>query len=94
MRGADGGLLLEPKLTAGQFLNGRAELDCVAAGHRLHIRYDNPQALTYGDYQIAAVTCGGKPLAGCGAAVRIARSDLPAPGGEPIALRVLLAPAE
>ena len=61
VRGCGGDLVLQPKLTAGQFdADGAAEIVCTAAGRRLRVRYENPQKLDWGAYQVGSVTAGDR----------------------------------
>ena len=61
VRGCGGDLALEPKLTAEQFdAAGMAEIRCAAAGRKLSVRYENPEKLDWGAYQIGTVTAGDR----------------------------------
>jgi cellobiose phosphorylase len=59
VRGEDGALVLEPRLTAAQFGPGRmAFLRCRFAGRTLEITSRNPELLEYGDYQLGLLRLG------------------------------------
>lgn len=61
VRGSGGDLVLEPKLLAEQFdAKGIAEIHCTAAGRKLRVRYENPEKLDWGAYQIGTVTAGNR----------------------------------
>lgn len=63
VRGEAGELLLQPKLTAGQFdADGIAAVGVTFADRNLEIRYENPDHLEYGQYQIHKILCGGAEL--------------------------------
>ena len=63
VRGEAGDLLLEPKLTAGQFdAGGHAAVQVTFAGRRLTVCYQNPDRLDYGSYRIGAAVCDGAEL--------------------------------
>lgn len=63
VRGETGDLLLEPKLTAGQFdAGGHAAVQVTFAGRRLTVCYQNPDRLDYGSYRIGAAVCDGAEL--------------------------------
>lgn len=78
VRGRRGDLELSPKLTAALFdEDGVAEIECTAAGRRVHVRYLNSDGLDWGSYRIAAVTCGVRSWTGEGTTVLIPDEDLP-----------------
>lgn len=78
VRGCEGGLLLSPKLTAEQFdPNGIAEIFCTGAGHTLHVRYENPEKLDWGGYEIGTVSIGGQTRAVQGAEAFLPAAELP-----------------
>lgn len=59
MRGKNGDLMLEPKLLPCHFDGeGIAEIRCTSAGHKLLVRYRNPQGLS--EYRIGKVVCGDR----------------------------------
>lgn len=61
VRGSGGDLVLEPKLLAEQFdAEGIAKIYCTAAGRKLRVRYENPEKLDWGTYQIGTVTAGNR----------------------------------
>ena len=76
VRGEAGDLLLEPKLTAGQFdEKGRAMVSVTFAGRRLTVCYENPERLDYGSYRIGAAACDGAELcAGSSSSLLIPRA--------------------
>ena len=76
VRGEAGDLLLEPKLTAGQFdEKGRAMVSVTFAGRRLTVCYENPERLDYGSYRIGAAACDGAELcAGSSSSLLISRA--------------------
>ena len=76
VRGEAGDLLLEPKLTAGQFdEKGRAMVSVTFAGRRLTVCYENPERLDYGSYRIGAAACDGAELcAGNSSSLLISRA--------------------
>ncbi len=79
VRGKAGDLVLAPKLTAGQFTaDGKAEITCASAGHTLHVCYENPDRLDWGEYMIQSVICGGQTWAGQGTELVIPAKELPA----------------
>lgn len=81
VRGRAGDLVLAPKLTAGQFGgDGAAVISCASAGHRLRVRYENPEGLDWGEYEIGLAECGGRSWQGHGAELVLPRAELP--GGE------------
>ncbi|MCD4779739.1 MAG: cellobiose phosphorylase [Candidatus Omnitrophica bacterium] len=56
IRGEWGDLVLEPKLTVNEFNDQNiASVDFHFAGKRMHVRYENPNRLNYGDYKITTV---------------------------------------
>lgn len=78
VRGQAGDLVLAPKLTAGQFNDqGIAEITCTSAGHSLQVRYENPEKLDWGEYQISSVACGGKTWIGKGTEIILPSMELP-----------------
>jgi len=92
VRGIHGDLLLEPKLTAGQFDDaGAAEISCTAAEHALRVHYENPQRLDWGEYQLGTAKCGERSWTGGGASLLIPRAALPQTDG-PLELTVTLIP--
>ena len=93
VRGRDGDLLLEPKLTAEQFdAGGTAELCCTAAGRRLRVRYENPDGLDFGQYRLKSVFCAGRQWTGDSAQIVIPRGELPQ-GEQPLELTAELVSA-
>ena len=76
VRGEAGDLLLEPKLTAGQFDEKcRAMVSVTFAGRRLTVCYENPERLDYGSYRIGAAACDGAELcAGSSSSLLISRA--------------------
>ena len=94
VRGRGGDLVLEPKLTAGQFDGeGIAEIRCTAAGKKLHVRYENPEKLDWGAYQIGTVAAGDRQWEAQAGAVTIRREELPEADGV-LELTVTLLPRE
>lgn len=94
VRGQAGDLVLAPKLTAAQFdSDGAASIACTSAGRRLHIRYENPMGLDWGEYQIGTVSCRGRVYTGEGLSMTLRRAELPQ-AGEPLELTVTLVPCE
>ena len=92
VRGAGGGLLLEPKLTAEQFdASGAAEITCTAAGRRLRVRYENPGRLDYGQYRLGTVRHGDRQWTGNGGRTLIPRKEMPE-GEGPLELTAVLLP--
>ena len=93
VRGFQGDLLLEPKLTAALFDGaGTAEISCTAAGRALRLRYENPGKLDWGAYGVGAVSCGGVSWTGGGQpSVLIPKGSLPEADG-PLELTVTLIP--
>lgn len=78
VRGRAGGLVLSPKLTAEQFsADGVAEISCASAGRSLKVRYENPEKLDWGQYEIGSVNCEGRSWSGQGAEILISSQDLP-----------------
>ena len=75
--GKMGDLSIAPKLTAELFRAGAAEIECTAAGRRIHVRFLNPDALDWGEYQVTSVTCKDKTWNGQGLAAVIPREELP-----------------
>ncbi len=79
VRGRAGDLVLAPKLTATQFdETGAAEIICTSAGHRLTVRYENPEHLDWGQYRIASAACGEKVWTGTGEELVLPAHELPA----------------
>jgi len=63
VRGKDGDLLIEPKLSAGHFLKDSSiSVERVFAGKRLKIIFFNPEKLGYGKYKIARVLLNSENL--------------------------------
>ena len=63
VRGGAGDLVLEPKLTAGQFDGaGCAAVRLSFAGRQLEVCYHNPDGLEYGSYRIVQAGCGSAAL--------------------------------
>lgn len=64
IKGHDGDLWLEPKLTAAQFDERRtASLRCRFGGRVLEVTYHNPALLEWGDYRIGALHIGDRTVA-------------------------------
>ena len=94
VHGSGGNLCLEPKLTLGQFdADGTAEITCAFMGNPLRVRYENPQKLDWGQYQIESVHMQEKSFRGGGARLVIAREELPERAGE-LFMEVRLAPKD
>jgi cellobiose phosphorylase len=92
VKGRLGDLVLEPKLTAGQF----DETECLAvqtvfAGKDLDVTYCNPRRLEYGAYGILSVSVDGRelPLEAGSRSLVISRQEL-AGWPEQVRIRVLL----
>lgn len=63
VRGLGGDLLLSPKLTRDEFdKNGLAAVDCVMAGKKLQVIFENKKRLDYGKYSIKQVQQNGQPV--------------------------------
>ncbi len=93
VRGELGNLRLTPQLTLAQFdENGTAALHTLFAGRSIHVTYQNPAKLEFGQYQIQSIAVAGAeiPLE-AGAAIPSIRRDLisEAPG-ERVEIRVVL----
>ena len=84
VRGEAGDLLIQPKLTAGQFdADGCAAVQVTFAGRRLEVRFQNPSHLEYGQYGIRKAVCGGGELeVSSPAQLAIPRSALEGLAGE------------
>jgi hypothetical protein len=79
VQGDLGNLRLAPRLVQEQFdAEGRASIHTLFADRALDIVYQNPEALDYGEYTIAAVTLDDAPLPmeEPGDTVRIERAQL------------------
>jgi len=64
VRGLWGDLLLAPKLVAEEFgTAGQVEVRTSFGGRRIRVKYENPEGLEFGDYEVAAITANGKPVA-------------------------------
>ena len=60
IKGRLGDLVLEPKLTSGQFRNAdRVKVETIFAGKKLEVIYRNPAKGSYGEYRISGVTVNG-----------------------------------
>lgn len=78
VRGHEGDLLLEPKLTKEQFDDlGNAEIECTAVGRRLRVRYEDPSGADHGEYLIGGVVCGEKHFEVNSESFIIPSSELP-----------------
>ena len=63
LRGEKGDLSLRPKLVAAQFdQDGNSRLTSMFADKMIKLRYDNPQHLEYGSYQIDSILLNEKPV--------------------------------
>jgi cellobiose phosphorylase len=63
VKGELGNLVIEPKLTAGQFdAEGRAKVRTWFAGKPIEVLFENPERLEYGKYHLEEVTLQGKKL--------------------------------
>ena len=63
VRGVNGDLILEPKLTSAHFdPEGVAQIRCCSAGCDLLVRYHNPQRLAWGEYRIGSIRSAGREL--------------------------------
>ncbi len=92
VRGCGGNLVLEPKLTAEQFdAEGIAEICCTAAGRRLRVRYENPEKLDWGAYQVGTVTAGDRQWTPEAGRILLRPEELPETGGA-LELTVTLVP--
>ncbi len=64
VRGKAGDLVIDPKLTAGEFdEDGKASITLPFAGKTLKVVYKNHGKKSYGQYKAASVTVDDKPLA-------------------------------
>ncbi len=64
IRGENGDLLIEPKLTAEQFkFNSAISINRFFAGTKIQVNISNPKKLDYGSYGILKATLNSKPLA-------------------------------
>ncbi|MFA5150698.1 MAG: cellobiose phosphorylase, partial [Candidatus Omnitrophota bacterium] len=64
VRGEDGDLLIEPKLTAGQFgENPTLSITRSFSGAKVQVNISNPKRLDYGEYRILKASLNSKPLA-------------------------------
>ncbi|MDD5662610.1 MAG: cellobiose phosphorylase, partial [Candidatus Omnitrophica bacterium] len=78
VRGEDGDLLIEPKLTAGQF-EGKSTLSITRSfsGVQVQVNISNPKRLDYGKYRILKAFLNSRPLALAGPQrIRIKRKAL------------------
>jgi len=63
VKGELGNLVIEPKLTSGQFdADGRSKVCTLFAGKTLDVVFENPECLEYGQYSVGYVTINGKKL--------------------------------
>ncbi len=63
VKGHWGDLVLRPRLLRSQFdREGKASLDTVFAGRRLHLSYQNPRLLDYSRYTVIGLTRNGETL--------------------------------
>ncbi len=63
LKGELGNLVIEPKLTAGQFdMDGKSKVSLLFAGKTIEVIYENPGRLEYGQYCIEEVKINGKKL--------------------------------
>ncbi|MCX5695706.1 MAG: cellobiose phosphorylase [Candidatus Omnitrophica bacterium] len=63
VRGENGDLLIEPKLTAEQFkLNPTISVNRPFAGSKLQVNISNPKKLDYGQYRILKASLNSRPL--------------------------------
>jgi len=63
VRGENGDLLIEPKLTAEQFkLNPTISVNRPFAGSKLQVNISNPKKLDYGQYRILKASLNSQPL--------------------------------
>jgi cellobiose phosphorylase len=79
IRGSYGDLMIEPKLTAGQFCGGNTlAICCTFANKRITVKYRNPGKKEYGNYRIADVCINGRMFANGvnGNSLRIDRRSL------------------
>ena len=78
LKGKDGDLLIEPKLTSEQFKHSSTiTLNRIFAGKSLEVNFYNPKKLNYGKYKIIAVKLNSRNLTFSGAhSVIIARKDI------------------
>ena len=82
VRGCGGDLVLEPKLTTEQFDGeGIAEICCTAVGKKLCVRYQNPEKLDWGAYQVGTVTAGDRQWRAEAVCALIRQEDLPETDG-------------
>lgn len=62
VRGFGGDLLLDPKLLAQEFAQGKVAVNCQFAGKQCSVVYQNQQGLDFGQYKVAAVTLNGQVI--------------------------------
>ncbi|RPJ24387.1 MAG: cellobiose phosphorylase [Chloroflexi bacterium] len=63
VKGEQGDLVIEPKLTAGQFdADGKSKVNTLFAGKSVEVIFENPEQLEYGQYTIGDVKINGKNL--------------------------------
>ena len=61
--GHRGDLILDPKLVAEQFdESGKATITTLFAGKLIHVTYQNPGKLDYGQYQVASISINGENI--------------------------------
>ena len=77
VRGEIGDLLIQPKLLSGQFdEQGCAGIALTFAGQCFEITFDNPDRLSYGEYEVHDAVCDGTGLAVNGASAVMERSRI------------------
>jgi cellobiose phosphorylase len=63
VRGRAGDLLIEPRLTAGQFKDASTiSVSRIFAGRRLKISFSNPEKLQWGGYRITGAKLNSRPI--------------------------------
>jgi cellobiose phosphorylase len=95
VKGEFGDLMLEPRLTAGQFdERGAAAVRTSFAGKQVQVVFENPEALDFGEYAISALTVNGAAIAHTAQPGRVCiRRALLEALAEPLEIRVRLARA-
>ncbi|MCX5665683.1 MAG: cellobiose phosphorylase [Candidatus Omnitrophica bacterium] len=77
VKGADGDLLIEPKLCREQFEMSRTISICrTFAGRKLRVNFTNPKRLDWGGYKIVKARLNADDLPGCGSGSIIIRRGL------------------
>ena len=92
VKGTLGDLYLEPKLVAEQFSHAdQLSIQTIFAGKRLEIIYRNPKSLSYGKYDLGAISVNGEPweTSPGSASIRFTRAAVEA-WAEPLKIIIVL----